>query len=170
MARKETESELCSTVVGTNVRFKQVTPLVEVETWLMSYNEWKARLEYLQVELSHIPELTRTLHLIATRNYTQKQETVLRTVMRRMEITEYEIPLLLSKIGLIDYAFTALTPEESLFVRLRYLEKLTSTEVGNRLVLSRRTFFYHRKRILNKIYLKIKDRTFLLELDSLEEA
>jgi len=86
------------------------------------------------------------------------------------KITEYEIPLLLSRIGLLDYAFSALTPEENSFVRLRYMDKLALPIIMERLAFSRRSLFYHRKRILHKIYKQIKDRTILLELDSLGES
>ncbi|GAA4868102.1 hypothetical protein GCM10023310_54730 [Paenibacillus vulneris] len=140
-------------------------PYEKVESWLKSYKDWKARLKYVQSELTYIPELTRTLDMVAAHS-SRKQETVLRTVIRRIQITEHEIPLLLSRIGLIDYALTALTSEEGLFVRLRYFDNLASSEAMSRLALSRRAYFYHRKRILRKIYMKIKDRTVLLDLES----
>ncbi|WP_139787172.1 hypothetical protein [Cohnella massiliensis] len=141
-------------------------PYQKVESWLKSYKDWKARLKYVQSELTHIPELTRTLHMVAAHSRGRKQETVLRTVIRRIQITEHEIPLLLSRISLIDYALTALTSEEGLFVRLRYIDNLASSDAISRLALSRRAYFYHRKRILRKIYMKIKDRAFLLDLES----
>ncbi len=96
MARKETERELCSEA-EVDLQTAQPISYEKVETWLMSYSEWKLRVEYLQSELSNIPKLTRTLHLVAARNCTPKQDSVLKTVIRRMEITEYEIPLLLSR-------------------------------------------------------------------------
>ncbi|MED4599688.1 hypothetical protein P9314_03080 [Paenibacillus validus] len=141
-------------------------PYEKVELWLKSYKDWKARLKYMQSELSYIPELTRTLQMVAAHSSGRKQETVLRTVIRRIEITEHEIPLLLSRIGLIDYAFSALTPEESLFIRLRYMDQLALSDAMSRLALSRRAYFYLRKRTLHKIYMKIKDRAVLLDLDS----
>lgn len=141
-------------------------PYEKVESWLKSYKDWKARLKYVQSELTYIPELTRTLHMVAAHSRGRRQETVLQTVIQRIQITEYEIPLLLSRIGLIDYAFSALTPEESKFVRLRYMDNLALSDAMSRLALSRRAFFYHRKRILHKIYMKIKDRAVLLDLES----
>ncbi|CAM4257429.1 MAG: hypothetical protein E7L01_04155 [Paenibacillus macerans] len=141
-------------------------PFEKVESWLKSYNDWKVRLKYVQSELAHIPELTRTLHMVAAHSRGRKQETVLRTVIRRIQITEHEIPLLLSRISLIDYALTSLTSEEGLFVRLRYIDNIASSDAISRLALSRRAYFYHRKRILRKIYMKIKDRAFLLDLES----
>ncbi|OZQ91443.1 hypothetical protein CA598_11915 [Paenibacillus sp. VTT E-133291] len=144
-------------------------PYEKVELWLKSYKDWKARLKYVQSEQSYIPELTRTLQVVAAHNNGRKQETVLRMVIRRIEITEHEIPLLLSRIGLIDYAFSALTPEEGMFIQLRYIDQMAPTEAMSRLALSRRAYFYLRKRSLDKIYTKIKDRTILLDLDSFHE-
>lgn len=144
-------------------------PYEKVELWLKSYKDWKAKLEYVQSELSYLPELTRTLQMVAAHSSGRKQETVLRTVIRRIEITEHEIPLLLSRIGLIDYAFSALTPEESLFIRLRYMDQLALSDAMSRLALSRRAYFYLRKRALHKIYMRIKDRAILLDLDSFHE-
>ncbi|WP_440108858.1 hypothetical protein [Paenibacillus sp. QZ-Y1] len=40
-------------------------PYEKVELWLKSYKDWKARLKYVQSELSYIPELTRTLQMVA---------------------------------------------------------------------------------------------------------
>lgn len=144
-------------------------PYEKVELWLKSYKDWKTRLKYVQSEQSYIPELTRTLQVVAAHNNGRKQEMVLRTVIRRIEITEHEIPLLLSRISLIDYAFSTLTPEESMFIQLRYIDQMAPTEAMSRLALSRRTYFYLRKRTLDKIYMKIKDRTILLDLDSFHE-
>ncbi|MCY9667635.1 hypothetical protein M5X11_22400 [Paenibacillus alginolyticus] len=148
---------------------QQSIPYEKVEAWLMSYSDWKARLAYAQAELKHIPGLTRALHEWVNHGNGRKQEPLLRMVIHRIEITEHEIPLLLSRIGLIDYAFSALTAEEILFVRLRYLDKLALSVIIDRIALSRRAFFYHRKRILHKVYRKIKDRAVLLELDSFGE-
>ncbi|MFF3924004.1 hypothetical protein [Paenibacillus lactis] len=144
-------------------------PYEKVELWLNSYKDWKARLEYVQSELSYIPALTRTLQMVAAHSSGRKQETVLLTVIRRIEITEHEIPLLQSRIGLIDYAFSALTPEENLFIQLRYMDQLALSDAMSRLALSRRAYFYLRKRTLHKIYMKIKDRAILLDLDSSHE-
>lgn len=144
-------------------------PYEKVEAWLMSYKDLKAKLEYTQSELKHIPGLTRALHEWVNHSNSRKKEPLLRTIIHRIEITEYEIPLLLSRIGLMDYALSALTVEERLFVRLRYLDKLTFPAIMDRLALSRRAFFYHRKRILHKVYQQIKDREALMELDSFGE-
>lgn len=149
-----------------DVADQELVPYQKVESWLKSYKDWKARLKYVQSELTHIPDLTRTLRMVAAHSRGRKQEPVLRTVIRRIQITENEIPLLLSRISLIDYALTALTSEEGLFVRLRYIDNLASSDAINRLALSRRAYFYHRKRILRKIYMKIKDWAFLLDLES----
>jgi hypothetical protein len=144
-------------------------PYEKVEIWLKSYKDWKARLKYVQSELTYIPELTRTLNMVAAHSSGRKQETVLRTVIQRIQITEHEIPLLLSRIGLIDYAFSALTPEESMFIQLRYIDNLAPSDAMSRLALSRRAYFYLRKRILRKIYMNIKDRAVLLDFESFEE-
>ncbi|MCU6711550.1 hypothetical protein M6D81_22905 [Paenibacillus sp. J5C_2022] len=141
-------------------------PYERVELWLKSYKDWKARLKYVQSEQSYIPELTRTLQVVAAHNNGRKQETVLRMVIQRIEITEHEIPLLLSRIGLIDYAFSALTPEESMFIQMRYMDQMALSVAMSRLALSRRAYFYLRKRALHKIYMKVKDREVLLDLDS----
>ena len=141
-------------------------PYEKVESWLMCYKDWKARLEYAQSELSYFPKMTHTLQMVDTHSSGKKQEMVLRSVIRRIEIAEYEIPLLISRIGLFDYAFSSLTPEENLFIQLRYMDKLASSDAMNRLALSRRAYFYLRKRTLNNIYMKIKSRVVLLDLNS----
>ncbi|MEB3102849.1 hypothetical protein [Ferviditalea candida] len=144
-------------------------PYEKAEVWLWSYTEWKAQLEYAQAELAHIPGLTKALHVVAIHGSGSKNEALLRTVIHRLEITEHEIPLLLSRIGLIDFAFSALTPEERKFVHLRYMDKLALSAAMERLGLSRRAFFYHRKRILLKMYGKIRSREALLDYDPFEE-
>ncbi|MCD9025411.1 hypothetical protein [Cohnella silvisoli] len=144
---------------------EQVTPYEKVEYWLIAYADWKARLAYVQTELTHIPGLTKALHEVTIYGSGQPKDTLLRTVIHRLEITEYEIPFLRSRIGLIEYAFSALTPEERRFVQLRYQDQLAFSIVMDRIGLSRRTYFNHRKRILQKIYHKIKSRTALLEYD-----
>jgi hypothetical protein len=148
---------------------EQITPYEKVENWLIAYADWKARLEYAQTELAHIPGLTKALHEVAIYGCGQPNDTLLRTVIQRLEITEYEIPFLQSRIGLIEYALSALVPEEIRFVQLRYQEQLAFSIVMDRLGLSRRAYFYHRKRILEKIYRKIKSRTALLEYDPFGE-
>ncbi len=148
---------------------EQITPYEKVEHWLVAYADWKAQLEYAQTELTHIPGLTKALHEVAIYGSGQPNDTLLRTVIHRLEITEYEIPFLQSRIGLIEYAFSALAPEERRFVQLRYQDQLAFSIVIDRLGLSRRAYFYHRKRILQKIYRKIKSRTALLEYHPFDE-
>lgn len=145
------------------------TPYGKVEAWLMAYTDWKARLDYAQSELMHIPDLTKALHEVAIHGYGHPNDAVLRTVIHRLEITEHEIPFLKSRIGLIEFAFSALTPEERRFVQLRYQDQLAFSTAMDRLGLSRRTYFYHRKRILQKIYHKIKSRAALLDYDPFDE-
>lgn len=148
---------------------EQITPYEKVESWLMAYADWKARLEYAQTELVHIPSLTKALHEVAIHGSGQPNDALLRTVIHRLEITEYEIPFLKSRIGLIEFAFSALTPEERRFVQLRYQDQLAFSTAMDRLGLSRRAFFYHRKRVLQKIYHKIKSRAALLDFDPFDE-
>ncbi|MEK4508955.1 hypothetical protein [Paenibacillus sp. FSL K6-2524] len=148
---------------------EQITPYEKVETWLMAYVDWKAQLEYVQTELEYIPGLTKALHEVAIHGYGHPNDALLRTVIHRLEITEHEIPFLKSRIGLIEYAFSALTPEERRFVQLRYQDQLAFSTAMDRLGLSRRAFFYHRKRILQKIYRKIKNRAALLDYDPFNE-
>lgn len=148
---------------------KQSIPHEKVEAWLMAYTDWKARLEYAQSELMYIPDLTKAMHEVAIHGYGHPNDGLLRTVIHRLEITEHEIPFLKSRIGLIEFAFSALTPEERRFVQLRYIDQLAFSNAMDRLGLSRRTFFYHRKRILQKIYRKIKSRTALLEYDPFDD-
>lgn len=149
---------------------EQRVPYEKVEAWLMGYMDWKARLAYTQSELSHIPGLTKALHEVAIHGSGHSNDSLLRTVIHRLEITEYEIPFLKSRIGLIEFAFTALNSEEIRFVQLRYQDQLTYSIAMDRLGLSRRAFFYHRKRILQKIYRKVKSRTALLEYDPFDET
>lgn len=144
-------------------------PYEKVEVWLKSYNDLKAKLEYVQAESKHIPGLTRALHEWVNHSNYRKHDPILQTIIHRMEITEFEIPLLISRIGLIDYSLSRLTAEEKLFVRLKYLDNLDLSVIMERLSLSRRTFFYHRKRILHKVYRQIKDREALMELGSFGE-
>jgi len=148
---------------------EQATPFEKVETWLIAYGDWKARLEYAQTELVHIPGLTKALHEVAIHGSSQSNDALLRSVIQRLEITEHEIPFLKSRIGLIEFAFSALTPEERRFVQLRYQDQLAFSTAMDRLGLSRRAFFYHRKRILQKIYHKIKNRAALLDYDPFDE-
>lgn len=148
---------------------EQIIPYEKVETWLMAYTDWKSRLEYTQTELVHIPGLTKALHEVATHGYSQTNDMLLRTIIHRLEITEHEIPFLKSRIGLIEFAFSALTSEERRFVQLRYQNQQAFSTVMERLGLSRRAFFYYRKRILKKIYQKIKSRTALLDYDPFNE-
>jgi hypothetical protein len=148
---------------------KKDTPYDKVEAWLYAYADWEAQLAYARTELNNIPGLTKALNIVAIHGYGLRNEALLQTVIRRLEITEHEIPLLESRIGLIDFALSALTPEESLFVQLRYQNKLVLSSAMERLGLSRRAFFYHRKRILDKIYRKIKSRMALLDYAPFEE-
>lgn len=148
---------------------EQTIPYEKVEAWLIAYADWKARLEYAKMELVHIPGLTKALHEVAIHGHGQPNDKLLRTVIHRLEITEYEVPFLKSRIGLIEYAFSALSPEERRFVQLRYQDQLAFSIVMDRLGLSRRTYFYHRKRIMQKIYRKIKNRAALLEYDPFDE-
>ncbi len=148
---------------------EKTTPYEKVETWLNAYADWKARLAYARIELNNIPGLTKALNIVAIHGHGKRNDTLFQTVIHRLEITEHEIPLLESRIGLIDFALSALSPEESLFVKFRYQEKLSISVAMDRLGLSRRSFFYHRKRILDKIYRKIKSRMALLDFAPFDE-
>jgi hypothetical protein len=141
-------------------------PYDRVESWLDLYNSWKAKVLFLESQLSHIPGLTQNLKAVAIHGKGQKNEAVLNEVIKRLEITEQELPLLHLRIQLLEFSFLVLNPEERNFVKLRYINQIANSLAMDHLGLSRRAFYYTRKRILKKIYLMIKDKQLLLSLDS----
>lgn len=118
----------------------------------MSYTRWKSDVEFLKTKLADIPGLAQRWELVAIHGEGQKNEAILHQVIKRLEITQKELPLLEAKIELIEKALSALTPEEKLFVEVRYIDKLALPLAMDRLALSKSGYFFKRKCILKKMY------------------
>jgi hypothetical protein len=128
------------------------TPYAKVESWLVSFAEWKSEIKSLKSQLSHVPGLAQRFELVAIHGKGQKNEAILNEVIRRSQIMEHKLPFLELRVHLIEISFSALTPEEREFVELKYMDKLANSLAMDRLGLSPRVFYRRRIKILDKIY------------------
>jgi hypothetical protein len=128
------------------------SPYAAVEKWLYEYTIWKHKIENLRIQLTHISGLTRQYEQVAIHGQGNKSENVYRDVLHRQQITELELPYFEIRVQVLDNSLTALTPEERTLIECKYMKKLANTLTMDRLGLSRRTFFYKKKELLQKIY------------------
>jgi hypothetical protein len=138
----------------------QTTPYGLVESWLLSYNLWKSRIEALKIQLEDIPNLAQHFDLVAIHGKGRKKDPVLKTVVHRSELKN-EMFKLERRIRLIDVSLLTLTPEEREFVEIRYFSQLASSLTMDRLHLSKRMYYWRRNKILDKIYQAMGGETCL---------
>jgi hypothetical protein len=123
-----------------------------VENWLKMMPSWKAEMEVLKSKLQSISGLTQQYELVPIYAKGQKNETILNQVIERLQIKQFELPLLEMRMHLLDVAMQVLPPEEQKFVELKYGQKLANSYIMNQLVWSERTFYIKRKEVLKKLY------------------
>jgi DNA-directed RNA polymerase specialized sigma subunit len=138
--------------VKVRTRLSEKIPCARVETWLESYRIWKSRVEEIRSRLKEVPGLSYRLELVSIHGKGGKNEAILNEVIKRLEWTEQELPLLELRISLVEVALSALEPEELQFIEIRYIKKMTIPKAMDRLGLSRRSMYYRRKQVLCNIY------------------
>ncbi|MBB6732771.1 hypothetical protein [Cohnella zeiphila] len=129
-----------------------VTPYSLVESWLQELPEWKSRLETLQAQLTHLPGLTQKFDLVAIHGQGQKNEAILHEVIKRIQFREVEIPFLQLKIQVLEMAIHSLTSEEQIFIEQRYVLKLPTPLILEKLNIPSRSYYRLRRRTLDHIY------------------
>lgn len=130
----------------------QRIPFLDVESWLFDLPLWKSQLEAMREQLTSIPGLAAKLELVAIYGQGQKNEAILNQVIRRLELQNVYIPLLEMKINLLEKAICSLQPEERQYVEERYMLRLPSQLVMEKLGMTHRIYYTRRKRTLTRIF------------------
>lgn len=130
----------------------QRIPFLYVERWLFELPIWKSQLEAMREHLTNIPGLAAKLELVAIYGQGQKNEAILNQVIRRLELQNVYIPLLEMKINLLEKAICSLQAEEQQYVQERYMLRLPSQLVMEKLGMTHRIYYTRRKQTLTRIF------------------
>lgn len=148
---------------------KKVPTTQVVENWLIALPAWKSQLESMREQLTRIPGLTQKFELVAIYGQGQKNEAILQQVIRRLQLQNIDIPLLELKIDVLEAALSSLQPEERKYVEERYVLRLPSLVVMEKLGLTHRMYYQRRKRTLAQIYRFVGGKKSILFVEYEEE-
>lgn len=124
----------------------------------------------MREQLSRIPGLTQKFDLVPIYGKGQKNEAILNEVIRRLQLQNVEIPLWELKIDVLEAAIHSLQEEDQQFVEERYMRRLPSMLVMEKLGLTHRMFYKRRKRLLSHIYRFVGGEASILFVEGEEEA
>lgn len=147
---------------------KSHPPYTVIESWLYQVEEWKIEAEVLKEQLLNIKGLTQRYELVPIYGKGHKNEMILNQVIQRLEAKEKVLPVLETRIRLLDMAKMALSPDEKTFVELKYKKKVANFLIMDQLEWSHRTFYLRRKQILSKLYQMLGGEDVLLWFSSPE--
>ena len=143
---------------------EKTRPHETVEGWLRSYVSWQSRIELLESQRSHIPELTQHFEQLTKYGHSKPSESVLQEVIHRLQISD-ELPILKLRVHLLGIALTALIKEEREFVEAKYFNRVSNPLIMDRLHLSRSGLFRMRKAVLEKVYRLFGGSTSLMWIE-----
>ncbi|MFR9707880.1 hypothetical protein ACL02P_00360 [Paenibacillus sp. MB22_1] len=143
-------------------------PFTRVENWLFALPVWKSQLESMREQLSRIPGLTQKFDLVPIYGKGQKNEAILNEVIRRLQLQNVEIPLMELKIDVLEAAIHSLQEEDQQFVEERYMRRLPSMLVMEKLGFTHRMYYKRRKRLLSHIYRFVGGEASILFVDDKE--
>lgn len=129
-----------------------VPPYKSIESWLIRYDEWKSEIAIIQEKLDNITGLTAHYELVPIHGEGGTNDRIFHQVFERLKIKERELPVLKSRIRLLDKAIQGLNEEERKFVELKYRQQIGNFYIMSRLEWTHRIFYERRKEILAKIY------------------